>query len=417
VAYRRLPVVPDLDHLKNQAKRLLSALRDGETAAGADFTAFHPDVPSASAAKLTDAQLVLARSYRQPSFARLLTTARIQRALHSNDVDALQAIAADDPESLQAFSTIQHGQGRPREFSEARRVSRSNVFAFLRAHAPDLSVDDLKLINGGQHGGGLVLRYGNDQVVKVPKNGTRKGLLKEAAILEYIRRQDLPITVPEPLEVHEKGFFAVYRMPEGDGQALTPAVLARLSDADLEVAIRSIAQFFHVLHTHRFPNSVLQHVPEAHDGYDVAPARMRRKIQFIREHSSDYDTDRWEENLDRLEPSLIQVLALAQCDPQTGFFEAIDGNLTRLSMGSFYDATRHDPAIDIHDFMLEVQSDLEDEDRIRQICDWLVEHYTSDDPNLAAKIEYGLMGHEVRWAHIRVRRQVRKLDRSNDGVR
>lgn len=406
MAYRRLPVAPDLDYLKNQAKRLLAALREGDPAAVDDFTAFHPDAPVGSEVRLTDAQLVLARSYRQSSFPRLLTTASIQRALHDSDVDALQAIAADDPEALKSFSTGHSGRGRPRQFSESTRVSRSNVHAFLRAHAPDLSVDELELTPGGIHGDGMVLRYGADRIVKVPKNGTRKGLLKEAGILQYLVRQDLQISVPEPLVIHEKGFYAVYRAPEG--QALRPDFLARLSDADLERAIRSIAHFFHVLHTHPFPDSVLKQVPEAHDGYDVAPGRMRRKIQFIREHSCEYDTDQWEVRLDRLEPSLNQLWSLTQCDPQPGFFVAVDGDLTHLSMGSFYDSARHDPAIDIHDFILEIQSDIEDEGKRRQICDWIVKHCPSDDPDFEAKIEFGLMGYDVRWAHIRVRAEVRK---------
>ena len=38
-------------------------------------------------------------------------------------------------------------------------------------------------------------------------------------------------------------------------------------------------------------------------------------------------------------------------------------------------------------------------------------HYPGDDPDLAAKIEFGLMGYDVRWAHIRVRAAVRARER------
>lgn len=407
MAYRRLPVAPDLDHLKNQAKRLLAAFREGEPGAAAAFSAFHPDQPDASAAKLTDAQLVLARSYRQPSFPSLLTTARIQRALHDNDVAALQAITADQPDALKTFSSMLEGRARPQNFSASRRVTRRNVHAFLRAHAVDLPMDDLELVDGGRYGSELAFRYGSDRIVKVPKNGHRQAQLTEARLLEYLRQKDLPLLrVPKPIFVHEQGLYAVYAVPEG--QALTPEYLATLSKADLETAIRSIARFFHALHTHRFPESLMARLPAASDGYDVAPTRMRKSIQFVRDNSSKYNTAAWEVQLDRLEPSLKQRWALTQCDPQPGFFVAIDGDLTQLCMGSFYDARRHDPAIDIHDFILEIQSDMEDEVTVRQIADWIVEHYPSDDPDLPAKIEFGLLGYDVRWARIRVRQQLRE---------
>ena len=52
---RRLPVRPDLDQLKSQAKDLLKAYRDGDADARAHFAELHPDRPSARRAKLADA--------------------------------------------------------------------------------------------------------------------------------------------------------------------------------------------------------------------------------------------------------------------------------------------------------------------------------------------------------------------------
>tara|TARA_B100000809_G_scaffold105996_1_gene104508 strand:+ start:211 stop:549 length:339 start_codon:yes stop_codon:yes gene_type:complete len=80
VAYRRLPAAPNLENLKNQAKSLLAAYRNGEAQAVADFAEFHPRAVS-SAAHLTDAQLVLARSYQQSSWQSLASTAQVRRAL------------------------------------------------------------------------------------------------------------------------------------------------------------------------------------------------------------------------------------------------------------------------------------------------------------------------------------------------
>ena len=42
MAYRRLPVAPNLEHLKNQAKKLLAAYREGQELAVTDFAEFHP---------------------------------------------------------------------------------------------------------------------------------------------------------------------------------------------------------------------------------------------------------------------------------------------------------------------------------------------------------------------------------------
>jgi hypothetical protein len=67
---RRLPVRPDLDQLKNQAKDLLKAYRDGDQEASAQFVELHPDTPSSDRAKLADAQLVLARLYGASSWTR-----------------------------------------------------------------------------------------------------------------------------------------------------------------------------------------------------------------------------------------------------------------------------------------------------------------------------------------------------------
>ena len=49
---RSLPVRPDLDQLKHQAKDLLKAYRDGDREASADFAEHHPKRVGAERAKL-----------------------------------------------------------------------------------------------------------------------------------------------------------------------------------------------------------------------------------------------------------------------------------------------------------------------------------------------------------------------------
>ena len=62
---RRLPVRPDLEQLHRQAKELLRAIHAGDADAIAELREHHPESIDPSAAKLADAQLVLARSYQR----------------------------------------------------------------------------------------------------------------------------------------------------------------------------------------------------------------------------------------------------------------------------------------------------------------------------------------------------------------
>jgi ankyrin repeat protein len=69
---RQLPNDPSFENLRKQAKRLLAGLRAGETAALAQVREFHPRREQAAVHfALADAQLVIARSYGFPSWAKL----------------------------------------------------------------------------------------------------------------------------------------------------------------------------------------------------------------------------------------------------------------------------------------------------------------------------------------------------------
>ena len=69
---RPLPTDPSLENLKKQAKHLHKATHAGEAEALALVREFHPRAQEAPAKfLLADAQLVIARSYRFPSWANL----------------------------------------------------------------------------------------------------------------------------------------------------------------------------------------------------------------------------------------------------------------------------------------------------------------------------------------------------------
>ena len=98
---RRLPVRPDIDQLHRQAKELLRDIHAGEATAIGDLREFHPESIDAAAAKLADAQLVLARSYQASSWTRLGTSAGAVREVpprqraHRPSMDGRDHLRAD----------------------------------------------------------------------------------------------------------------------------------------------------------------------------------------------------------------------------------------------------------------------------------------------------------------------------------
>jgi hypothetical protein len=89
---RRLPVHPDLDQLKHQAKDLLRAIRANDAAALADLRRHHPEAVDPATAKLSDAQLVLAREYGFESWPKLMHHVE---ALHPDGLQQFESIARD----------------------------------------------------------------------------------------------------------------------------------------------------------------------------------------------------------------------------------------------------------------------------------------------------------------------------------
>ena len=71
MALRRLPLDPNLEQLKNQARDLLADYAAGDAEVVSQFAEYHPRGMTPDRAKLTDAQLVLARTYEFPSWPRL----------------------------------------------------------------------------------------------------------------------------------------------------------------------------------------------------------------------------------------------------------------------------------------------------------------------------------------------------------
>jgi ankyrin repeat protein len=135
---RHLPVRPDLQQLKHQAKDLLRAIRRAEPEALADLQTFHPRPPAPEHAKLADAQLVLARSYQAPSWARLVVACNLIDAIWEDDADAVRELITKHPHLVHEQARVHDSNWGP-PLSYAANLGRDRIIGILReAGATDL---------------------------------------------------------------------------------------------------------------------------------------------------------------------------------------------------------------------------------------------------------------------------------------
>jgi hypothetical protein len=129
---RHLPVRPDLDQLRRQARELLQGIRRGDAEALADLQDHHPEHPGPGAARLADAQLALARSYGVPSWPRLVLACRLIHAIWEDDVETVRRLVSRHPSLLHqmARGTAKCNWGPP--LSYAANLGRDRIIAILR---------------------------------------------------------------------------------------------------------------------------------------------------------------------------------------------------------------------------------------------------------------------------------------------
>jgi hypothetical protein len=92
---RHLPAQPNVRQLRQQAKDLLRALRAQDPDAIGDFRLHHPEGRPHDA-RLSDAQLVLARSYGASSWPRLVAICTLIEALTRGDLETVRALVSAD---------------------------------------------------------------------------------------------------------------------------------------------------------------------------------------------------------------------------------------------------------------------------------------------------------------------------------
>jgi hypothetical protein len=127
---RHLPVRPNLDQLKHQAKELLRAVRRAEPEAIEEFTRFHPTRVVPEQPKLADAQLVLARSYQAPSWTRLVQACQLIDAIWRDDIETVRKLVTKHPNLLIEDARIRNTNWGP-PLSYAANLGRDEIIKLL----------------------------------------------------------------------------------------------------------------------------------------------------------------------------------------------------------------------------------------------------------------------------------------------
>jgi hypothetical protein len=128
---RHLPVVPDLDQLKHQAKDLLRALHHGDSAAVLELREFHPDPIEPQQAKLSDAQHVLALSYHASSWPRLVQGVQLVNAIWKDDLDTVRDLVTRNPALIHEDALIKKGSNWGPPLTFAANVGRDRIIQLL----------------------------------------------------------------------------------------------------------------------------------------------------------------------------------------------------------------------------------------------------------------------------------------------
>ncbi len=134
MSVRRLPVRPDLEQLQRQAKEFLRAIHAGDEIAIAELREHHPESIDPAAAKLADAQLVLARSYRASSWTRLVHAVRLADAIWRDDPDTVRALITNNSALIHEHVLIRTDSNWGPPMSYAANLGRDRIIRLLHRH-------------------------------------------------------------------------------------------------------------------------------------------------------------------------------------------------------------------------------------------------------------------------------------------
>ena len=134
MAVRRLPVRPNLEQLHREAKELLRAIHAGDANAIAELREHHPESIDSSAAKLADAQLVLARSYAASSWTRLVHAVRLAEAIWRDDLEAVRDLITQNAALLHEHVLIRTDSDWGPPMTYAANLGRDDIIRLLHRH-------------------------------------------------------------------------------------------------------------------------------------------------------------------------------------------------------------------------------------------------------------------------------------------
>jgi Ankyrin repeat len=128
---RGLPVRPDLDQLRRQAKELLRAIHALAPSALEELREFHPSPPDAGAAQLADAQLAIARSYQASSWPRLVQACELADAIWQDDLEAVRDLVTRNAVLIREHVLIRTDSNWGPPMSYAANLGRDRIIRFL----------------------------------------------------------------------------------------------------------------------------------------------------------------------------------------------------------------------------------------------------------------------------------------------
>jgi hypothetical protein len=128
---RRLPVRPDPEQIHRQAKELLRAIHAGDADAIAELREHHPESIDPAAAKLADAQLVLARSYQASSWTRLVHAVQLADAIWRDDLDTVRALITSNPALIREDVLIRTDSNWGPPMTYAANLGRDRIIRLL----------------------------------------------------------------------------------------------------------------------------------------------------------------------------------------------------------------------------------------------------------------------------------------------
>jgi hypothetical protein len=131
LSIRRLPVHPNLEQLKHQAKDLFTAYRAADLAAIAEFGEHHPEKIDPASAKLADAQLVLARSYQASSWTRLVQAVELIDAIWDDNLETVRALVTHNRHLLHEHALIRKDSNWGPPMTYAANVGRDRIIQML----------------------------------------------------------------------------------------------------------------------------------------------------------------------------------------------------------------------------------------------------------------------------------------------